>query len=97
MFLTTRKTVLIGSIVGLIVPATVLILHSFGISGDLIIGNTNLTCVLWPSYVMLVGGWRSTFPGVMITFFSVAINCFIYIAIAVLLRAAIRWIGARGA
>jgi hypothetical protein len=95
MSVTRRNTVLIGGIVGLIVPAIVLTLLWFGIAGDVIAGNLNLTYVLWPSYGMLVGGWRSTVPGVMITLSSVAINCLIYILIALLLRTGIREIRKR--
>jgi hypothetical protein len=58
----------------------------------LILGQNDLMYLIWPSSIMLVRGWRSTFPGIIITVSSVVINCITYIAIAVLLRAFIRLI-----
>jgi hypothetical protein len=44
----------------------------------------------WPSSVMLTLDWCCTVLGILITASSVAINCLIYIAIGLLLRAGIR-------
>jgi hypothetical protein len=56
--------------------------------------------VLWPSSVMLTSGWCSTVPGILITISSIAINCLLYVCVALLLRACVRLIasnvGARG-
>ena len=48
--------------------------------------NTDLMYVFWPSSVMLVLGWHSTVSGVLIPALSVAINCFLYMALAYTLR-----------
>jgi len=80
--LTTRQVLLAGGIVGLSVSGVVLALLWFGVSGVLIVGRTDLMYVFWPSSVMLVVGWRSTIPGIMITASSVVINCLLYMALA---------------
>ncbi len=80
----------LGCILGLITSGLVLTLLWFGVSGVLWTGHTDLAHVLWPSSVMLVIGWRTTIPGIMITISSVAIDCLMYIAILVLFRACIR-------
>jgi len=72
----------------MMVSVAVLALMWFGVAGVLRVGNTDLIYVFWPSSVMLVLGWRSTIPGVMITISSVAINCLVYMVVAVLLRSA---------
>jgi hypothetical protein len=87
--MTTRQVLIAGGIVGLLVSSAVLTLIWFGVAGVLNVGRTDLMYVLWPSSVMLVGGWRSTIPGVMITASSVVINCLLYMALAyALLRVA---------
>jgi hypothetical protein len=48
--------------------------------------------VLWPSSAMLTLGWCCTVPGIMTTISSVAINCLLYMAIALLLRTCVRWL-----
>lgn len=85
--MTMKKAVLTGCSLGLIMPSVSLALLSFGISGELTAGRLNLTLMLWPSIVMLVTGWRSTVPGIMITISAIAINCLIYSSIAIALRA----------
>src|ERR1700756_1159750 len=80
--MTTRQVLIIGGIVGLLVSSAVLALLWFGVAGVLVIGKIDLTYVFWPSSVMLVTGWRSTIPGMMITASSVVINCLLYMAFA---------------
>jgi len=82
---TTRQVLIVGGIVGLLVSSAVLALFWFGVAGLLRVGRTNLEYVFWPSSVMLVVGWRSTIPGVMITASSVVINCLLYMALAYVL------------
>ena len=87
--MTTRQVLIVGGIVGLLVSSAVLTLLWFGVAGVLVIGKTDLMYVFWPSSVMLVTGWRSTIPGMMITASSVVINCLLYMALAyTLLRVA---------
>jgi hypothetical protein len=87
--------VIIFGILGLIAPAIVLTLLWFGLAGGFGIGKFNLTNLLWPSNVMLIRGWCSTVPGVMITVSSVAINCLLYTGIALLVRGCIRLVAGR--
>ncbi len=84
--MTTRQVLLAGGIVGLGVSGVVLALIWFGVAGVLTVGRTDLMYVFWPSSVMLVVGWRTTIPGIMITVSSVAINCLLYMALAYALR-----------
>jgi hypothetical protein len=84
--MTTRRVLLIGSIGGFVVPAIALALLSSGLPSDFMAGDLNLTRLLWPSYVMLVVGWRSTIPGMMITILSVVTNCLLYMALAYIIR-----------
>jgi hypothetical protein len=84
--MTTRHVLIVGGVVGLLVSSAVLALLWFGVSGVLVIGKTDLMYVFWPSSVMLIKGWRSTIPGVMITASSVAINCLLYMALAYALQ-----------
>lgn len=84
--LTTRQVLLAGGIVGLSVSGAVLALIWFGVAGVLTVGRTDLMYVFWPSSVMLIVGWRSTIPGMMITASSVGINCLLYMALAYALR-----------
>jgi hypothetical protein len=84
--LTNKNAALLGASVGFTLSACVLALLWFGVSGVLRVGDTNFVYPMWPSWVMLVGGWRTTIPGIMITVSSVAINCLMYAVIALLLR-----------
>ena len=87
--MTTRQVLIAGGVVGLGVSSVVLALLWFGVAGILVISNINLRHMFWPSSVMLVVGWRSTIPGMMITASAVAINCLLYMALAyALLRVA---------
>ena len=84
MAMSVRKTAFVGSVVGLVVSGTILVvLWNFGIS-------PRVRHVLWPSSVMLTVDWCCTVRGILTTIFSIAINCLSYAAIALLLRAGIR-------
>ena len=85
--LSTRQTALVGVVIGLITSGSVLALLWFGVAGVLAAGRTDWMHLLWPSCVMLTVGWRHTVPGIMITVSSVAINCLMYVVIALGLRA----------
>jgi hypothetical protein len=92
--MTTRRVLIAGAIVGLLVSSAVLALIWFGVAGVLNVGRTHLMYVFWPSSVMLVVGWRSTIPGVMITASSVVINCLLYMVLAYALLRVVRLVGA---
>ena len=47
--MTTRRVLLAGGIVGLLVSGVVLALLWFGVAGVLGVGGTDLMSVLWPS------------------------------------------------
>jgi hypothetical protein len=85
--LTNRTVLLIGALFGLAVSGAVLTLLGFGVAGVLHSNGTGTDWmhVFWPASVMLVVGWRSTIPGLVITVSAVAINCFLYMAIAYVL------------
>ena len=94
--MTTRQTALLGSGLGFIVSGTVLtFLWLYGILEWRITegSSIDLTRALWPSSVMLTVSWRCTVPGIMITASSVAINCLLYMGIALLLRSVLIWLG----
>jgi hypothetical protein len=93
--MSARQVVIVGSVVGLLVSSAVLTLLWFGVAGVLVVGKTDLMYVFWPASVMLVGGWRSTVPGVMITASAVAINCLLYMAVAYSIRVVVRIIANR--
>ena len=81
-----RLALSVGAVAGLLISGGILALFWFGVAGVLRVGHTDLTHLLWPSSVMLVRGWRSTVPGVMITVSSVAINCLWYATVVFVLR-----------
>ena len=87
--MTRNQAILTGAAIGLILPAIVLILLWFGLGFGIAVGHINLTNLLWPSSSMLIRGWRSTVPGIMITVSSIVINCLLYATIALLVRACI--------
>ena len=92
--MTRKQVVLIACIAGLIMPGVVLTLYSlFGVWRIVAIGNTDLTRISWPSSVMVTVTWRNSVAGIMTTAASIAFNCIFYVAVAVLLRAGIRWFG----
>jgi len=74
----------IGALLGLAIPGAVLTLLWFGVAGVLHANATGTDWIklFWLASVMLVVGWRSTIPGLMITVSAVAINCVLYMAIA---------------
>lgn len=90
--MTKNHVVLVGAVLGLIVPMIVLTILWFGLGFGITVGSINLTNLLWPSSTMLIRGWHSTVPGVRITASSIAINCLLYVAIALVLRACINFI-----
>ena len=79
--MTTRFVLSIGGAIGLAVSCIVLALLWYGFSGLLVFGHTNLRHFLWPSFIMLTNGWRSTPAGILITVSSVAINCLLYMTV----------------
>ena len=81
--MTSRAVLLIGALFGLAISSAVLTLMWFGVAGVLQPNatGTDWMHVIWPASVMLVVGWRSTIPGLMITVSAVAINCVLYMAI----------------
>jgi hypothetical protein len=91
--LTVRRTIYAGTGLGLFVAVVVLTLLWFGVAGVLMLGGIDLMYVVWPSSLMLTVGWRTTVAGIMTTAASVALNCLMYIAVLLLLRAVMRWIG----
>jgi hypothetical protein len=82
--LTNRTVLLIGALFGLAISGAVMTLLWFRVEGVLHANatGTDWMHVFWPASVMLVVGWRSTIPGLMITVSAVAINCVLYMAIA---------------
>jgi hypothetical protein len=88
--MTLRQTAVVGGCLGLTVSIGILILlWSYGI-WEIMFRDVDLRAALWPSSVMLTAGWCCTVPGILTTVSSIAINCLIYMAIALLLRAGIR-------
>jgi hypothetical protein len=85
---------LAGGIVGLVASGSIMALLWFGVSGVLKTHSVDLMYVFWPSSVMLVVGWHRTIPGIMITVSSVVINCMLYAALAIVLRALVRFVAA---
>jgi len=89
--MTVKQTVAIAGGAALIVSGVVSgLLWRFGVWQYMLLGHTDLRVILWPSSVMLTAGWCSTLPGILITISSVAINCLLYIGIALLLRGLLR-------
>ena len=82
--MTNRTVLFIGALLGLAISGAVLTLLWFGVAGVLHANatGTDWIKVFWLASVMLVVGWRSTIPGLMITVSAVAINCVLYMAIA---------------
>jgi len=75
-----------GATAGLLSSITIIGFLYFHMWGVLTIGRTDLSRVLWPSLIMLTGGWRTTAAGIMITVLSVIINCLLYATIAVVIH-----------
>ncbi len=88
--MTVRRTAMRAASAALVVSGTVLgLLWRFGEWDIVQIGHTDLRVILWPSSAMLTVGWCSTARGILITIFSVAVNCFLYVGISLVLRACI--------
>jgi hypothetical protein len=81
-----KLATMLGVAIGLMVSGSVLALLWFGVSGVLEVGHTDLMYVLWPSSLVLVGGWHTTPFGILITIFAIVTNCFLYAAVTLLLR-----------
>ncbi len=89
--MTLRATFAVGGALGLLPPAVVLaLLWKYGLF-EIMVGGVDVRAVLWPSSVMLTTGWCCTIPGILITVSSVAINCLLYTAVALVLRTGSRW------
>lgn len=86
-----RSTILVGGITGLVVSCGVLALVWFGVSGVLRVGHTDLMYVLWPSSLILIGGWHTTQLGIILTICSVIVNCLMYVGLGLVIRWAINW------
>ncbi len=70
------KTAIAGAVVGLVVSGTTLVLlWNSGL-------DSRLRLVLWPASLILPPDWCCTMTGVMATMIATAINCLMYIAIA---------------
>jgi hypothetical protein len=50
------------------------------------VGRTDLMYVVWPSSLMLIGGWHTTPLGILVTILSVVTNCLLYAGVALILR-----------
>lgn len=81
-----KKTIIVGGLIGLIVPIITIVILWFGLGFGISIDGINITNLLWPSSIMLIRGWRSTLPGVMITLSSIVINCLLYAGVLLLMR-----------
>jgi len=81
-----KLSAVFGAAVGLVVSGSVLTLLWFGVSGVLQVGHTDFMYLLWPSSLVLIGGWHTTARGVLITVASVVTNCLLYSVVALLLR-----------
>jgi len=86
---TKRQVAIMAGVVGLIASAVELALIRFGVLGVLRADGIDFVHILWPSSVMLISRW-CTVQGLLITVSSIAINCLLYVAIALLLRAGVR-------
>jgi hypothetical protein len=97
--MSTKQTAMIAGTVGLTVCVTVLgLLLRYGIWEIMVLGKTDVRVILWPSSIMITVGWCSTAAGIMTTISSIAINCLLYVGIALLLRRCFQWIsGVRSA
>ena len=93
--MTSQQVLLTGVTVGFCVSVVVLALLWFGVAGILVVKGTDLMYVFWPSSLMLTVGWRSTFPGVLTTVASVAINCLLYMTVGFILHRTMRTLTGR--
>lgn len=81
-----KLTAVLGAAIGLLVSGGILVLLWCGVSGILQGGRTDLMYVLWPSSLVLVGGWHTTIVGILITICAILINCLLYAGAALVLR-----------
>jgi hypothetical protein len=85
--MSTRQTAIIAGATALMVSGTVLgLLWRYGVWEIMALGKTDLRVILWPSSIMITVGWCSTAAGILTTVSSIAINCLLYIGVALLLR-----------
>jgi mannose/fructose/N-acetylgalactosamine-specific phosphotransferase system component IIC len=87
-----KNALIAGAVIGLIVCGGILSLLWFGVSGVLGVRGIDLMYVLWPSSVLLVVTWHSTITGVTITALAVAMNCLMYMTLALVVRASVRFV-----
>jgi hypothetical protein len=91
--MSTKQTAIVASAVALIVCGTVLdLLWKYGIWEIMLFGKTDVRVILWPSSIMITAAWRGTPAGIAMTMSSIAINCILYVGVALLLRRCFRWI-----
>jgi hypothetical protein len=88
----TKGTLMFSAgLLGLAVPALVLLGLAFGATGVLTLrGGTNLVPILWPFSLMLIGGWHSKGIEALLAAISVALNCATYIGVALGVRLGVR-------
>jgi hypothetical protein len=91
--MSTKQIAIIASAVAFTVCGTVLgLLWEYGIWEIMLLGRTDVRVILWPSSIMITVGWCSTTAGIITTISSIAINCLLYVGIALLPRRCFRWI-----
>lgn len=83
--LTRTRVAVFGAVLGLVAPAIVLTFLWFGLGFDFLMGNINLTKLLWPMSRMILVDWDNTSLGIVTTFVAIAINCLLYAGIFLLL------------
>jgi hypothetical protein len=91
--MSTKQISVVAGVAALVVSGTVLgLLWRYGIWEIMLVGKTDVRVILWPSSIMITVGWCSTAAGIMTTVSSIAINCLLYIGIALLLRRGFQWV-----
>ena len=90
--MTIKQSILFGAAIGFVVSSIILVLLWFGVSGILRVGSADLMYVLWPASIIMSLEWRSTPLGIVITLIAVVMNCGMYAAGLLVLRAIIRWL-----
>ena len=81
-----KLTASFGAAIGLVVSGGILAPLWLGVSGVLEVGRTDRLYVVWPSSLMLIGGWHTTPLGILVTIFSAVTNCLLYAGVALMLR-----------
>jgi hypothetical protein len=81
-----KFTATLGAAIGLVVSGGILALLWLGVSGVLDVGRIDLMYVIWPSSLMLIGGWHTTPFGILVTICSIVTNCLLYAGVALILR-----------